>query len=111
MPDCAFISEDYPAANIDSVHTFVSEYMELENHLLERFFKKEPDAVYTYKFWNDEEKNWIGEDGALYADFEKSKAEFMDDADLDPAFALLVNDILEQKIKGSIFECVPTAQY
>lgn len=88
LPDCKFISEDYSDANTDSVHGFLSEYMELENHLLERFYKKEPDAVYTYKFWNDEEKNWIGEDGALYADFEKSKAEFMEDADLDPAFAL-----------------------
>lgn len=88
LPDCKFISEDYSDANTDSIHGFLSEYMELENQLFERFYKKEPDAVYTYKLWNDEEENWIGEDGALYADFEKAKAEFMEDADLDPAFAL-----------------------
>ena len=87
MPDCAFVSEDYPDANIDSVHNFLSEYMALENRLLERFYKKETNAVYTYKFWSDEEMYWIGENGALYADFEEAMAEFMDDADLNPTFA------------------------
>jgi len=88
MPDCAFDSHGvYDEANVDSVHTFLSEYMALENRLLERFYKKESNAVYTYKFWSDEEMDWVGENGALYADFEEAKAEFMDDADLDPTFA------------------------
>ena len=88
MPDCAFDSHGvYDEANVDSVHTFLSEYMALENRLLERFYKKESNAVYTYKFWSDEEMEWVGENGALYADFEEAKAEFMDDADLDPTFA------------------------
>ena len=87
MPDCAFISEDYPDANVDSVHAFLSEYMALENRLLERFYKKESNAVYTYKVWCDEEEGWIGENGELYADFEEAMAEFMDDADLNPTFA------------------------
>ena len=88
MPDCAFDSHGiYDEANIDSVHTFLSEYMALENRLLEQFYQKETNAVYTYKFWSDEGMDWVGEDGALYADFEGAKAEFMDDAGLDPAFA------------------------
>lgn len=88
MPDCAFDSHGiYDEANIDSVHTFLSEYMAFENRLLEQFYQKETNAVYTYKFWSDEGMDWVGEDGALYADFEGAKAEFMDDAGLDPAFA------------------------
>lgn len=87
MPDCAFISAAYPDANVNSIHSFLSEYMELENQLLERFYRKESNAVYTYKFWSDDEKNWVGENGALYAKFEEAKTEFMDDADLNPTFA------------------------
>ena len=88
MPDCAFISEAYPDANIDSVHTFLSEYMELEKRLLEQFYKKEPNAVYTYKVWCDEDQGWIGSDGPLYVDFEQALAEFQNDADLCPKLAL-----------------------
>lgn len=88
MPDCAFdCSGIYEEANIDSVHNFISAYIEVEKHLIEQFFKKESNAVYTYKFWSNEEKNWCGENGALYADFEDAKAEFIDDADLNPTFA------------------------
>lgn len=88
MPDCAFVSEDYPDANIGSVHSFLSEYMELENRILERFYKKESNAVYTYKVWCDEDQGWIGSDGPLYVDFEDALAEFKDDADLIPRLAL-----------------------
>ena len=88
MPDCAFDCSDiYEEATIDSVHNFISAYIELEKCLTEQFFKKESNAVYTYKFWSNEEKNWCGENGALYADFDEAKAEFIDDADLDPTFA------------------------
>ena len=88
MPDCAFDCSDiYEEATIDSVHNFISAYIELEKRLTEQFFKKESNAVYTYKFWSNEEKNWCGENGALYADFDEAKAEFIDDADLEPTFA------------------------
>ena len=88
MPDCAFISEDYPNANIDSIHCFLSAYRDLEKRLLEQFYKKEPNAVYTYKVWCDEDQGWIGSDGPLYVDFEDALAEFKDDADLIPRLAL-----------------------
>ena len=88
LPDCAFVSEDYPDANIDSVHNFLSEYMALENRLLERFHKKESNAVYTYKVWCDEDGDWLGGDGPLYVDFNEALAEFKDDADLIPRLAL-----------------------
>ncbi len=89
MPDCSFNSHGiYDEANIDSVHTFLSEYMALENRLMERFYKKESNAVYTYKVWCDEDGGWIGSDGPLYVDFEQVLAEFKDDADLCPRLAL-----------------------
>lgn len=88
MPDCAFISEAYPDANIDSVHTFLSEYMELEKRLLEQFYKNEPNSVYTYKVWCDGDQDWIGADGPLYVGFEDALTEFKDDADLLPRLAL-----------------------
>ncbi len=89
MPDCFFNSHGiYDEANIDSVHTFLSEYMALEKRLLEQFYKKEPNAVYTYKVWCDEDGGWIGSDGPLYVDFEQVLAEFKDDADLCPRLAL-----------------------
>ena len=89
MSDCAFDSHGvYDEANIDSVYTFLSEYMDLENRLLERFNKKEPNAVYTYKVWCDEDQGWIGSDGPLYIDFEQALAEFQNDADLCPRLAL-----------------------
>ena len=88
MPDCAFVSEDYPDANIDSVHAFLAEYMDLENRLLERFHKKESTAVYTYKVWCDEDGDWLGGEGPLYVDFEQALAEFYNDADLCPKLAL-----------------------
>ena len=89
MPDCAFDSHGvYDEANIDSVHNFLSEYMDLENRLLERFHKKESNAVYTYKVWCDEEEGWIGSDGPLYVDFEQALAEFQNDADLCPKLVL-----------------------
>ena len=88
LPDCAFVSEDYPDANIDSVHNFLSEYMALENRLLERFHKKESNAVYTYKVWCDEDGDWLGGDGPLYVDFEQALAEFQNYADLCPRLAL-----------------------
>ena len=50
MHDCAFDSRGtYDEANTDSVHTFLSEYLDLENQFLERFYKIESNAVYTYK--------------------------------------------------------------
>ena len=55
--------------------------------MFEKFFKKEFNAVYDYKFWSEEEQHWIGENGALYSDFNEARAEFMDDADLNPKFA------------------------
>ena len=89
MPDCAFDSHGvYDEANIDSVHAFLEEYMDLENRLLERFYKKETNAVYTYKVWCDEDGGWIGSDGPLYVDFEQALAEFQNDADLCPRLAL-----------------------
>ena len=89
MPDCAFDSHGtYDEANIDSVHNFLSEYMDLENRLLERFHKKESNAIYTYKVWCDEDGDWLGEDGPLYVDFNEALAEFHNDADLCPRLAL-----------------------
>jgi hypothetical protein len=89
MPDCSFDSHGvYDEANIDSVHTFLSKYMALENRLLERFYKTESNAVYTYKIWCDEEGGWIGSDGPLYVDFEQALAEFQNDVDLCPKLAL-----------------------
>lgn len=89
MPDCAFDSRGvYDEANIDSVHAFLSEYMALENRLLERFYKKESNDVYTYKVWCDEDQGWIGSDGPLYVEFEQALAEFQNDADLCPRLAL-----------------------
>ena len=89
IPDCAFDSHGvYDEANVDSVHTFLSEYMALENQLLERFYKKESNAVYTYKVWCDEDGGWIGSDGPLYVDFKQALAEFQNDADLCPRLAL-----------------------
>lgn len=87
LPDCEFISEDYSEANIDSVHNFLSEYMALENRLLERFYKKESNAVYTYKVWCDEDGDWLGGEGPLYVDFNEALAEFQSDADLCPRLA------------------------
>ena len=89
MPDCAFDSHGtYDEANIDGVHASLEEYMDLENRLLERFYKKETNAVYTYKVWCDEDGGWIGSDGPLYVDFEQALAEFQNDADLCPKLAL-----------------------
>ena len=89
MPDCAFDSHGtYDDANIDSVHNFLSEYMALENRLLERFHKKESNAVYTYKVWCDEDGDWLGGEGPLYVDFNEALAEFHNDADLCPRLAL-----------------------
>jgi hypothetical protein len=89
MPDCAFDSHGvYDEANVDSIHIFLSEYMAMENRLLERFYKTESNAVYTYKVWCDEEEGWIGSDGPLYVDFEQALAEFQNDADLCPRLAL-----------------------
>ena len=88
LPDCAFVSEDYPDANIDSVHNFLSEYMALENRLLDRFYKTESNAVYTYKVWCDEDGDWLGGDGPLYVDFNEALAEFQNYADLCPRLAL-----------------------
>ena len=50
MPDCAFISEDYPEANIDSVRTFLSEYVNLENRLLKQFKKKSQTPSIPIRF-------------------------------------------------------------
>lgn len=89
MPDCAFDSHGtYDEANIDSVHNFLSEYMALENRLLERFHKKESNAVYTYKVWCDEDGDWLGVEGPLYVDFNEALAEFQNYADLCPKLAL-----------------------
>ena len=89
MPDCAFDPHGiYDEANIDSVHNFLSEYMAFENRLLERFHKKESNAVYTYKVWCDEDGDWLGGDGPLYVDFNEALAEFQNDADLCPKLAL-----------------------
>lgn len=89
IPDCAFDSHGvYDEANIDSVHAFLAEYMDLENRLLERFYKKESNAVYTYKVWCDEDGDWLGGDGPLYVDFNEAMAEFQNDADLCPKLAL-----------------------
>lgn len=89
IPDCAFDSHGvYDEANIDSVHAFLAEYMDLENRLLERFYKKESNAVYTYKVWCDEDGDWLGGDGPLYVDFNEALAEFHNDADLCPKLAL-----------------------
>ena len=89
MPDCAFDSHGtYDEANINSVHNFLSEYMALENRLLERFHKKESNAVYTYKVWCDEDGDWFGGDGPLYVDLNEALAEFQNDADLCPKLAL-----------------------
>lgn len=88
MPDCSFDSHGvYDEANVDSIHIFLSEYMAMENLLLERFYKRESNAVYTYKVWCDEEEGWIGSDGPLYVDFEQALAEFQNDACLCPKLA------------------------
>ena len=89
IPDCAFDSHGiYNEADVDSVHTFLSEYMAFENRLLERFHKKESNAVYTYKVWCDEDGDWLGGDGPLYVDFNEALAEFQNYADLCPKLAL-----------------------
>ena len=89
MPDCAFDSHGvYDEANVDSIHIFLSEYMAMENRLLERFYKRESNAVYTYKVWCDEDQGWIGSDGPLYVNFEDALAEFQNYADLCPTLAL-----------------------
>ena len=89
MPDCAFDWHGtYDEANIDSVHTFLAEYVDLENRLLERFYKTESNAVYTYKVWCDEDGDWLGGDGPLYVDFNEALAEFHNGADLCPRLAL-----------------------
>ena len=89
MPDCAFDSHGtYDEANVDSIHIFLSEYMAMENRLLERFHKKESNAVYTYKVWCDKDNDWLGDGGPLYVDFNEALAEFHNGADLCPRLAL-----------------------
>ena len=78
----------YDDGNVKSVHGFLSKYKELEKRLLVTFCIKEPNAVYTYKLRSRSEEGWIGEGGALYADFSEAIAEFEGDAELDPDFAL-----------------------
>lgn len=88
MSDSSFNSYGlYDEANINSIHAFLSKYIDLEKRLLERFYKKEANAVYTYRFWCDGETDWIGENGALYTDFDEAMTEFKDDSDIVPSFA------------------------
>lgn len=87
--DCPFHSHGvYDEGNTDSLHTFLSEYIAMEEYFLKRFYEKEANAVYTYMLWCDEE-GWIGEDGPLYGDLEEALCAFRDDADLHPPFGLL----------------------
>lgn len=89
LPDCSFDSHGiYDEGNVDSIHAFLSKYMLIEERLIYKFFSEEQSAVYTYKLWYEAEREWAGEDGALYADLAEARADFADDAELSPDFAL-----------------------
>ena len=79
----------YDEGNVESFHKFLSEYIEFENSLLERFFNEEHNAVYTYKCWCEDECEWLGEDGPLYADFDGALREFKDDLEFEPEFGII----------------------
>ena len=87
MPDSAFASKFYPEANVDSVHSFLREYMKLKKRLIDRFHKLERTAVYTYVLYSNEDGK-IGEDGPLYSSYKEALTDFRLDLDLDISTAL-----------------------
>jgi len=57
----------------ESLHKFLGRYMEIEKSLIEDFYKKEDDAVYTYRMYFDDKHShdWFRE-SALFRTFEEA---------------------------------------
>lgn len=60
--DCAIPEGDFNLPQ-PSLHKFLKKYMALENELIEAFYKKEANAVYTYRMYFDDDgdREWYNE--------------------------------------------------
>ena len=71
MPDCV-VAKGHRKTNMgisdtlaDSLHAFLRSFMQLQNQLIERFYRKGDHAVYRYRVSYDGDKDW-SEGRSLY---------------------------------------------
>lgn len=70
-----------PDALAESLHAFLQAFMQLQNQLIERFYRKGDHAVYRYRVLYDGDKDW-SEDRSLYDTTEECFEDVNADEDL-----------------------------
>ena len=87
MPDC-IVAEGHRKTHMgisdalaESLHAFLRAFMQLQNQLIERFYRKGDHAVYSYRVLYDGDKDW-SEDRSLYDTAEECFEDVHADEDL-----------------------------
>ena len=94
MPDC-IVAEGHRKTNMgisdalaESLHAFLRAFMQLQNQLIERFYRKGDHAVYSYRVLYDGDKDW-SEDRWLYDTAEECFEDVNADEDLIPSIVCI----------------------
>lgn len=94
MPDC-FVAKGHRKTNMgisdalaESLHEFLRAFMQLQNQLIERFYRKGDHAVYSYRVLYDGDKDW-SEDRWLYDTAEECFEDVNADEDLIPSIVCI----------------------
>ena len=104
MPDC-IVAEGHRKTNMgisdalaESLHAFLRAFMQLQNQLIERFYRKGDHAVYSYRVLYDGDKDW-SEDRWLYDTAEECFEDVYADEDLIPSIVCI--QLTKQWIGGN----------
>ena len=94
MPDC-IVAEGHRKMNMgisdalaESLHAFLRAFMQLQNQLIERFYRNGDHAVYRYRVLYDGDKDW-SEDRWLYDTAEECFEDVYADEDLIPSIVCI----------------------
>lgn len=94
MPDC-IVAEGHRKTNMgisdalaESLHAFLQAFMQLQNQLIERFYRNGDHAVYRYRVLYDGDKDW-SEDRWLYDTAEECFEDVYADEDLIPSIVCI----------------------
>lgn len=88
MPDCEIQARDLTHPH-KSLHQYLSDYMRVETELIERFFKYEPKAVYSYNLYCEGEDDWLRTEEDLFSSYENCLNGVSCDIDLEPILVLV----------------------
>lgn len=66
-----------------SLFTLLNKFIEADNRLIDEFYKKDDNSVYSFRYYCKGDSSWCEDHGRIYSDFGHMQGKLQEDFDLD----------------------------